>query len=468
MEEAVQQAQIVEEAERSVRVKLRAAESILQHLSLEKIEDTPSIAIPSNIGRSGLSSVVHHFLTEIGVQLPSTSVQFEFNDNLHETLLKGTLEKHLKKYKLTEEDVLVLEYAFPKFTKFVAEGPGAPVPDWISSLSVLEDVVIAGTFDGCLVTNCFEQSKTTKGEELVVKHVEKDAHQTQITSVSCFKLQGNPRYYAASASKDASVAIRQLNNDLTVGKIVATCVTGQGKSIETVATANSSDDTDDVLLACAGWSADVYLFQVNCNSDDAENASSRKSDKSGKRQREPEQGQVYQPVYTMRGHTDKISSVKWSGPVDPVTLFTASWDHSLRVWDCVRQVETAALHAQKPFTSIDYLQSKEIVASGHPDHVVRLWDARASGDAVVKLSIKGHRGWVSSVAFQGGESTLLASASYDRTVKVWDIRGGVCLQTIQTDVTGRLFSVVWGSDGRLLLGGSDATIRSYVAEAVSL
>src|SRR2546421_398906 len=50
--------------------------------------------------------------------------------------------------------------------------------------------------------------------------------------------------------------------------------------------------------------------------------------------------------------------------------------------------------------------------------------------AVASLQmLKGHSGPVNSVAFTG-DSARLASASGDRTVKIWDASSGECLQTL--------------------------------------
>jgi WD40 repeat protein len=45
-------------------------------------------------------------------------------------------------------------------------------------------------------------------------------------------------------------------------------------------------------------------------------------------------------------------------------------------------------------------------------------------------TLEGHSSVVSSVAFSH-DSTRLASASYDRTVKIWDASSGACLQTLK-------------------------------------
>jgi len=68
----------------------------------------------------------------------------------------------------------------------------------------------------------------------------------------------------------------------------------------------------------------------------------------------------------------------------------------------------------------------------------------------VKLlrTLEGHQGKVSSVAFDSQGETL-ASASDDRAVKLWDVRSGKLLRTLEmhdkrNDV---LFNVVFDSQG---------------------
>jgi WD40 repeat protein len=58
-----------------------------------------------------------------------------------------------------------------------------------------------------------------------------------------------------------------------------------------------------------------------------------------------------------------------------------------------------------------------------------MWDAR-SGECL--LTLWGHSDSVSLVVFSH-DSTRLASASWDHTVKVWDARSGECLQTIEVE-----------------------------------
>ena len=65
------------------------------------------------------------------------------------------------------------------------------------------------------------------------------------------------------------------------------------------------------------------------------------------------------------------------------------------------------------------------------DETVRLWDL-ATGAALQTL--KGHTHYINSVAFSH-DGKLLASASYDETVRLWDPATGAALQTLEVDVT---------------------------------
>src|SRR5437764_983698 len=75
-------------------------------------------------------------------------------------------------------------------------------------------------------------------------------------------------------------------------------------------------------------------------------------------------------------------------------------------------------------------------------------------------TLEGHSGWVSSVAFSH-DSARLASASYNKTVKIWDTSSGECLQTLKGR-SGCVYSVVFSHDSARLASASyDKTVKIW-------
>jgi WD40 repeat protein len=81
--------------------------------------------------------------------------------------------------------------------------------------------------------------------------------------------------------------------------------------------------------------------------------------------------------------------------------------------------------------SVAFSHDSTRLASASWDNTVKLWDA-SSGEYLQTL--EGHSSVVSSVAFSH-DSTRLASASWDKTVKLWDASSGECLQTFNVGKT---------------------------------
>ncbi|KAF2742658.1 WD40 repeat-like protein [Sporormia fimetaria CBS 119925] len=96
-------------------------------------------------------------------------------------------------------------------------------------------------------------------------------------------------------------------------------------------------------------------------------------------------------------------------------------------------------------SSVAFSHDSTRLASASDDSTLKIWDA-SSGACLQTL--EGHSSYVRSVAFSH-DSTRLASASFDRTVKIWDASSGACLQTLEghSDMNKTLFNISFDATG---------------------
>jgi hypothetical protein len=140
----------------------------------------------------------------------------------------------------------------------------------------------------------------------------------------------------------------------------------------------------------------------------------------------------------------------------PLDLRGWEWDYLER--QCQRKALTLKGHTGL-VSSVAFSRDGKRLASGSYDKTVKVWDA-ATGQEI--LTLKGHTGYVKSVAFSP-DGKRLASASDDQTVKVWDAATGQ-EPLILKGHTGGVYSVGFSPDGkRLASGNDDETVKVWDA-----
>jgi hypothetical protein len=115
------------------------------------------------------------------------------------------------------------------------------------------------------------------------------------------------------------------------------------------------------------------------------------------------------------------------------------------------------LRHTEPVSSITFSPDGKKLASGSWDRTVKLWDV-ATGQELATL--EGHKARITSIAFSP-DGKKLASGSWDRTVKLWDVTTGQDFANFN-EHTSKVFCVAFSPDGKKLASGSeDRTVKLW-------
>jgi histone-binding protein RBBP4 len=141
--------------------------------------------------------------------------------------------------------------------------------------------------------------------------------------------------------------------------------------------------------------------------------------------------QYLQPLSTYRGHEGVIEDVQWN-PHDPHICvsgdelgYILTWDSRVPSSTYVDRIEAHTTSSSPELNSIAYNPViPTIFATGGGDHTVALWDSRNTRERLHSIDV--HTDSVLAVVWapvewKGAAGNVLASASADRRVNVYDI-----------------------------------------------
>jgi Planctomycete cytochrome C/WD domain, G-beta repeat len=164
---------------------------------------------------------------------------------------------------------------------------------------------------------------------------------------------------------------------------------------------------------------------------------------------------------------DRVSAIAFDagGTVLAVAAGTAGAVYEVRVWRLTGGTwsgpgAVAATHSDV-IHQLAFSPDGKLIASASYDRLVKVWDLAENKE---RHTLKDHSDSVYGVSFSP-DGKLLASGGADRAVKVWDVTTGIRLYTLG-ESTDWVYAVAWSPTGhRLAAAGVDRSIRIWEADA---
>ncbi|XP_029171189.1 autophagy-related protein 16-1 isoform X2 [Nylanderia fulva] len=167
---------------------------------------------------------------------------------------------------------------------------------------------------------------------------------------------------------------------------------------------------------------------------------------------------------TFSAHEGEVYAVKWS-PTDRI-LATGGADRKVKLWNITKGTSESKgilVGSNAGVMSVDFDSTGTLILGASNDYASRVWTV---SDLRLKHTLTGHCAKVMAAKFLG-EPSKVVTGSYDRTLKIWDLRSKAC---IETKFAGSSCNDLVTSDGAgstIISGHFDQRIRFWDTRAES-
>uniref|UniRef100_A0A0K0EKJ9 Cir_N domain-containing protein n=1 Tax=Strongyloides stercoralis TaxID=6248 RepID=A0A0K0EKJ9_STRER len=403
------------------------------HIAVSFFSGDPILIIPDDVFNIPTSSDVKKL--NLLVQTAIDNNDIDFNFIVDSVLITSTIDNYLTECGKTIEGCLKIEC----IGKQNPPRPDKDIPhnDWVGAVKVTNNYIISGTFDG--VVNVFDHS----GKNLLKKDI-------TIDPIKCMDInidQKNDKIICVTGNQDQTLSLNEISNDENkkVKLTTLAILRGHARSVDCVAMRNDKIVSGSYDSTLKIWDTDLTKNVFTENS---------------KEKKQKLTTVTKTPLVTLQSHKEGISGVSWSNENDK-QVATVSWDHSIILWDLETSTVSSKIGSNKSFTSISMHPSNSTCITGSVDPIARLWDLRCNTGAMVKSSFQSHKSWISAVQWCRTKDHLFVTASYDNSIKMWDVRSP---KVNLYDLFGhedRVLCVDWSDFGIIASGSVDATVKTF-------
>jgi WD40 repeat protein/tRNA A-37 threonylcarbamoyl transferase component Bud32 len=141
----------------------------------------------------------------------------------------------------------------------------------------------------------------------------------------------------------------------------------------------------------------------------------------------------------------------------------AAANYELKVWNATTYQEVRTIPGDPPFSCVAFSpDEKQVAGAGFPNprmgYPVQVWDVANDNQPRV---LSGNTWTINQVAFSP-DGQYLASAGYDGTVRIWDVKTGNRIATPPLTPTCPSYGLAFSPDGKqLALGSNDQVVRVW-------
>ncbi|XP_039135461.1 histone-binding protein MSI1 homolog [Dioscorea cayenensis subsp. rotundata] len=172
----------------------------------------------------------------------------------------------------------------------------------------------------------------------------------------------------------------------------------------------------------------------------------------------PSDGEDCAPDVLLRGHSTEGYGISWN-PMKEGRLLSGSYDSKICLWDVGEISRVKSLDAYQVFEAHSaavedvawHSRNENLFGSVGDDHMLMIWDLRSSSPEKPQHSVTAHQDEVNSLSFSPFNEWILATASADSNINLFDLRKLTTGLHTFSSHTAAAFQVEWSPNHETIL-----------------